>query len=796
MTEIFKRHIAWCLITLLVMPFMLTACSDDFEIPTNGYETSDELPVEFEFLLPEDLGSRGFAPDETVKTKFEDGDVIHLFGTFKTRILQENGNYIDGPIVKRYGALKYNGKLWRPVEGSTLTWPSISVSGTFVAYYIKESNGVLNSEKSSETYNLSSVTPSSDPLKAESEPDVPYGNGLRMRFGHLCAYLALIDLEPMVAERYWFLTDNVKESADGPNKIFNNAFKISLNETTEGPEVIFEFCQVGGEKGYENLTYIAGNVTNIEGSDQDNNLQVTARAGFFLEPGFYESFELVYPSGQGKTYSYLEYNYKNVPDNSGGVGVTNTPPDLKANKSYTLTITKSPGITVNTPPVAGGWDESETYFDIDVEEFLKAINDEKEYKVKDEYGNDVTILEETPNGTKLLHNVDFKNFDYSKFNDQTFRANNMEGSVFDGDYHYIRNLGSPLFRYNFGTIQNLGIKGAKIERVSYEDKDLNNDMSRNGALCMWNRSNATISNVRLSDVEITIYIKSVDSEGQEAHNIGGIVGANTGVINGAAISGTYNITVTGLAADNELNKDKKNYPVNASVLIGGIAGQNAGEGDIYDVSPLEGSPVINIYNNCVGPLGAYSVGGVIGESQGYITGVILPYIKVDATKSSGLTSYIGGIVGQLAVSTDSDNAVLNECVVSGTVRAGVSQGLNASGLSSVSFIGGVAGTVLSVPVLDCSSAVSVYATTEPKAGVLYGTGGAFGRIRKSESYNIKDITAYGNELIAPAGITTNNYYGSFAGIVPAGQTWIDDYSKSNITIHRFPNMSEIGGDID
>lgn len=787
------KHLLRCLMTLITVPFLF-ACTDDLDIG-NRDSLSNELPLEFNFLFPSEIGTRAFSEDDNVRTKFKEGDVIHVLGTFQTQNLQEDGTYQPGETITRYGALMYNGLIWTAVSGSNLTWPTNATKGQFKAYYISESNGVLTGENPTETYMLSDLTPSTDPLEAVSEPDIPYGYGIRMKFTHICAYLSLVDLEPMVAENYWFTTNNVKDSATGNAVTFNNAFRISLSDLDNptGPDLNFEFCPIGNSE-YQNLVYISANSIQTEGVDEEGNPTITARANYFLEPGFYESFALVYPAGKGSTYSYLEYDYKNVPEESGGVGITNNPPDLKANQTYTLTITKSPGITVNIPPQAGGWDESGTSYDVDVEEFLKAIYEQNNY-FYDDGDENVQILEKTPNGTKLLHNVNFDHFDYSKFKDQSFRANNMEGSVFDGDYHYISNLGSPLFRYNYGTVKNLGVKGAKISLVSYEESNINDDMSRNGALCMWNRSNATINNVRISNVDLSVYVKTMDSGGQETHNIGGVIGSNTGVINGVSISGNFNITVAGLEATTPEFGNGTSYPVNSTVLIGGFLGQNAGEGEVYDVSPQEGSPVITITNRCAGSFGAYSVGGVVGESQGYITGVILPNVRVDASSSSGLSSYIGGIAGQLAVSTSSDNAVLNSCVVSGSVRAGKSQPVAGNALSSVSYIGGIAGTVLNVPIIDCSVAVSVFATTQPQESVTYGTGGAIGRIRQSSSYNIQNIIAYGTELTYPSA-AVNNWYGSFAGIVPAGQSWNSNYSDKNIIVHIFSGMNYIGGAFD
>ena len=783
----YRHNIKAVLFLILMLPFIM-GCSDDLyltETPVN-----EELPVEFDFLLPVISNTRGFDEGTDIKKSFKEGDMIHVLGTFQTESLQEGSDDKIKGVLKRYGALRYNGKNWEKVAGNNLTWPTIATSGQFEAYYVSGSNGVLTGTNSSETYLLSALTPTSDPLKATSEDNIGYGRAVRLEFSHICAQLMLVDLEPMVATDYWFYTDNRQDATSREKLVFNNAFKISLGESdepeTEGqPTLNFEFCQVEEDAAYP-FIYISADAVETTIVENEKETVIT-KASYFLEPGFYESFSLCYPAIAPKTYDYLKYDYNNIPENVGGVGVKNTPPNLKAGATYTLTITKSPGVTIVNPPSAGGWDETDVYYEVDVEEFLKAVNNKKGYKK-----GDVQILEETATGTKLLHNVDFKYFDYSEFEDKSFVPNVMENAAFDGDYHYIRNLGSPLFRYNYGIIQNVGIKDIKFDATSYEDSETNKDMSRYGALCMWNRPNATINNVRVTNVEMNIFVKSdviLGGDGSETHNIGCVIGSNTGKVNEVALAGQFSLHVTGL------NEEKYKDHVNASVLIGGFVGQNAAEGEISNVSPLDGTLSIAIHNSCVGEIGSYYVGGIVGSSSGKITDVNLSKVIVDGTQSKGVASYMGGIAGDLSVTESvASTAALNSCIVNGSVRAGTVGQYNA--LTAASYIGGIAGAVQSVPVADCRTSVTVYGSETASEGVIYATAGAFGRIRDASTYNYDDLIVYGTELKKPSGETATNYAGNFAGIVPKEQTWEKDYAGKNIIIRTFTGFQNIGAALD
>lgn len=760
----------------------LTGCAEDLLYSEEPEYVNGEKVVEFSFDWPDEQMTRGFDEGVDVKHKFAKGDMIHVVGTFNTRALQEDGSYIYGK-ESRYGALQFDGISWRGVPNSRLTWPSISTDGTFYAYYVSGSDGVIteNGSNSIDPILLQTITPTSDPLYAPVTPTVEYGYAVKLNFDHLCTYLSLIDLEPMVASEYFFTTDGLKESEGGASKQFNNAFRIFLTENDEpglegGPVLNFEFMQVP-DTVYGGIIQISSKVTE-QYADDGSKMSV---AGYFLEPGFYETFKLSYPSTAPATFDYLTYDYNNIPKNAGNVEYTVTPPQLEAGTTYNLTITKSPGIKISTPPGGGGWDEDGPLYDIDVEDFLKAVCSGDEY-----YNNDgAKILERTANGSKLLHNVDFKYEDYLNGFSDGFNPNLQSNLTFDGNYHYIDHLGSPFLNYNYGSLINVGIRNVRFTATSTKPQNSSDaDRSRYGALCTWNRDVASIENVRVENVDMTILVSSSVSDGDdgsETHNIGGVTGSNTGMLNEVGLDGTFNITVRG--TDNN---------VSASVLIGGIAGQNAAGATISNASMLSNSFNLNITNGCKGSIGSYSIGGATGESTGNLVGVILSNVKIDSRESSGVTSYIGGLAGQVSSSSDS-SGIVDSCIVGGVVYAGVSAPYN--DLNSASYIGGLVGTDLNVPVIDSRSSVSVYGSQSAVQGVLYAAGGTIGRIRMSQAntYRFESIYAYGEALAAPQGTgDITGYVGNFAGIVPAGQTWENDYAVHNIQVRAFPQVQYIG----
>lgn len=767
------------LFVLTVVAAMLGACvTDDMSGADRGdYDGEDERPVVFDISLP---ATRAI---KNPKTKFTNGDVIHIEGTFQVKL--DGQEELQTRI--RYGAMEFDGKKWKPLDDSDLKWPNTAETGSFKAYFISGSTGILyrNSEGNSktETYLLSQLSPNdttpagkkellSDPLEAAIE-DVEYGYAVELNFKHICAYLTLEELEPAVSDEYWFSTPDSSEP-------LLNAFYLSLNEDNT-----LEFHKTSvSEAGYNNgneLYCISGQAEESEEESETGAAKITF-ANYFLFPGDYSKFELSYPISRptfngdavntyGETLAYMSYDFDDIPKNEED---NNIRPVLEAGRTYVLNVTKSPGTTITIPPDGEGWDESDNYTPVDPKEFLEHVVNGTGYE-KD----GVQILERTAaGGTRLCRNVDFQHKnDYW----ESFQPSIPAGRTFDGDYHYIRNAGCQLFHFNDGTIKNLGIRDITVDFETYEDINKDNDMSHLGALCMYNHPTGIIENIRMDNVSVTARIKVVDDGSLELHNIGCILGSNEGLMSQAALSGTFTLTVEKSGNSSE--------DIDAAVIIGGIAGQNAGKAKIENVSSLDGALKVEIFNKCDGPKAAFYVGGIAGQSSGYIDSVILPDLTVDGHESSGNGSYMGGMVGELVVTASDENynpdAKLSSCIVSGSVTPGEVK--NSTDAASGLYTGGIAGAVNGIPVDDCRSAMTVNVPTETKTDVTYATGGAFGRIRKQTT--IYNIIAYGTTLRGPA-----EYIGNFAGIVPADESW-DTYSGNNIVVRSFGLYQNIGASI-
>ncbi|MCH5224583.1 MAG: hypothetical protein J1D77_01240 [Muribaculaceae bacterium] len=766
-----------------ILPLILTllafaSCNDEFQQSQGSPSrpSTEELPVDFNLSLPDDIGTRDFFVIDEVKRVFTVDDVIHILGTFNVSYLDENG-VTQNEVVKRYGALRFDGRQWNAVDGSTLTWPSTATDGQFIAYYLSESNGVLTTDNPSARYLLSGLTPMTDPLYALSASGINYGFAVSLNFNHICTYLTLVNMEPLVSDSYWFSSSGVKDPTTMAAMNFNNAFEIRMGTDSDNqPTLNFEFLQVPNPQ-YANGVFIEGRP--YTETDPEGNPIGDTQVSYFLQPAYYNSFNIEYPATAPTTYPYLIYDYDNIPPQVGGDGVINNEPNLQAGITYTLDITKSPGITINTPPPGSSWDESDDYFDVEVEDFLKAATQGGDYTYTDpETGAETLILEKTPMGSRLLRNVDFKNFNYSAFEDAGFQPDLDNSLVFDGGLHYIRNLADPLFRENKGSILNLGLKSVDATIISYESNDEKLDNSRNGALCHFNQGK--INNVRLINVALKVYVKGLSSS--ETHNVGGVVGSNTGSINEVTLSGTFSINVTGLTVNNPDGiESDTDYPVNVDVLIGGVSGQNAG---ILSEVTTENPFSVTIVNTCQGPQGGYSIGGIAGESSGYISEVNLPSLSIDSTGSEGQVSNIGGMVGLM---TSESSSSLTGSNAGGIVRAGVVKPYGY--VTSLSYTGGMVGGVVNGIIDNCIATVSVYGPTSGEADIN-ATGGLIGRIESSSSYNFSKLVGWGDVLSGPS-----EYRGNFVGAAPneeAWKEWMSQFNVWNINVRDF-GYDNVGG---
>lgn len=783
------------LLSALLVVAGFAACSRDAAFAEEGGPTAEsELPVEFTFALPE-AATRAV---EGPKTQFAESDVIHIQGTFTMK---------DGSQTIRYGAMSYtNQGAWKSVAGSELRWPNLAASGQFTAYYVatptdKESGGLLHPGGAAVQVRLDALKNDGDPLKAESAPGIGYGHAVMLRFNHLCAYLTLNYLEPMVATSYWL----TRRKSDGV--VFNNAFKLYLDEEKR---LRFEFCQ-DSDNHYPQLgssengfVYIASSVSNFTGE----NGGIGACTNYFLEPGLYEDFSLVYRNSETEYTEYLRYDYTAIPDVAGH---EKTSPDFKAGVPYVLEINKSSGVTMVLPSDGNEtWDDSQECYEVDVEAFLRAVQGKTAYYY-DEGGKSVQILEKTATGTKLLKNVDFKFAKYDIFAGD-FQPN-VTGGTFDGGNHYIANLGCPLFYINEGIIENLRIKGIDTTQEAAEPYLVSEenarsrwtgnayDLSRTGGVCRRNMETGVIRNVRISDgVKMVVRVKSKkdgsaddngNTQGTEAHNVGCVAGSNVGTIEDVELAGIIEIALS--------NHDAAKQDLFVQLNAGGIVGQNGANGRISAVMPCEEGLQIALTNRCTGKLAAYYMGGIVGSNSGNLSDIIVPGLCIDSSESVGLTAYLGGVAGDLSAASPANSesyAVrVASCTVSGEIRGGK---VNPHGdLTCAILAGGLAGATLHTPVTDCQTAVSVYNTqVQLQDGVVCATGGAFGRIRKegSDTPPIREIIAFGDDLQGPADAARAAYIGNFAGLDHSSMTW--NFSEMAIIVKAHAGVADVGGHLD
>ena len=540
----------------------------------------------------------------------------------------------------------------------------------------------------------------------------------------------------------------------------------------------------------------------------------SCQVGFFLEPDcLYNAFSIHFSNGD------LYLSYKNSDPNG-----LNRP--LEENNRYIFNIKKSAGVTVSTPPEQR-WDESdEVTTVVDAEAFLRAVNTNSPYSEYDEEKQEtVQILEATTNpvGTLLKRNIRFKNPYYHVFphpNPDPDADGNVTPSdfvpsvggdnVFDGGYHYIKDLCCPLFYENHGVIKNLGFSGVNIGGDRYgmwessknyykENGDAGNyvnapyEYHRTGTIATNNLG--IVQNIRIKDLTMNVGI-NVTEGNQEAHNVGALFGVNntTGYVEKVYLSGKIEVIV-------------QNYPgenVVPEVNIGGLAGQNLGT--MLDIEQLvdnranlteaeKPKPVtIRVTNKLSGSTGAYYIGGVAGNNTGRLSGVNLPTssangyaVTIDSGASRGVLSNIGGIAGKADSSQGNE---ISSCLIgSGMVIAG-----NTARYQQVdpfSYTGGIVGVLNErTHVFNCTSFCSVKGSTG-NDDVTRAAGGAFGNIKaiiQSEGNSISPGTMM--SIAAFGDLLEGSNAGCFVGEAPAGKTWAD--YEPLVDVKKFAGIEYIG----
>lgn len=747
------------LLTLTLILFTFASCNDEYlfdkEFPGEGDDYENELPVEFIIYGPEENNTRA---SETQKPRFFDGDVIHIQGNFRRK---------DNKTSSAYGVMKFNAGKWEPIEGSTLKWPFDAEKGTFKAFYVPLSNGLLTPGTHTDYYLLSQLDASYnsngnfdlDPLTASTlNEEYDYGHAVELNFTHALSHLTFINMETGVSDNFWLFNLNENEQ-------LNNAYALELDENNE-LKLIYSNLPANM---YGPEPYVSGKA--IISLPESGTGISKVKTSYFLKPGDYSNIELRTTNNS----AYLSLKS----DETG---------NLQPNIPYIVDVEKSKGInfTIKDDEI---WNDKGPY-EVVVKDFIEAVVNGTEYTVKDENQNDIRILEPINNGVRLLRNISFpdEQEDYDKIwspnQPNGFSPNIPSGRVFEGDHYYISNIKKPLFHYNAGTIQNLGLKDIDCEVISkYEgpENDYKKDRSRQGGVCLWNREGGSLYNLRIENLEITVKINVGNIT--HSHYAGGICGDNDGKISDISLGGKIKIKVKN-------NENRDSQSVDSEISIGGLTGHNTGT--LRRISPIDNNLQVNIVNSCIGEGGRFNVGGAVGYNAAVMENISLPNVSVDCSQSDCYQAYTGGLVGRLRGSA-TQNSVINS-TVGGIVKAGhVSDYGNYT--DSYMYTGGLVGSCLMFIVSDCVTTCNVDGNSgDLELNSRYCTGGIFGSILTTDDIdynNISNITGWNSEITGPSDKTKDEYIGLFAGIVPSDKNW-EFYQASGITVKQNGSWPEIG----
>lgn len=713
------------------------------------------VPVEFAFDDPSALGGTRGVDD--YKKLFAVGDVIHVQASFEVS---------DGGEEIAYGAMRLNtARKWEPVEGAELYWPFDAVKGTFKAYYIYGSDGLLYPGATTATINLSDITDTQDPLEAV-KTDVKYGNAVNMQFTHACTHLTLEKLDLNVTDYYWMVLSGEDD--------IKNAFRLSLDENSR---LNLEFISVE-DRDYNNVVYISRRSETMTAEEEVESGGTTSKVtktysktAFYLAPGIYNSFEL----RTNNNFPYMSFNNSIPGDEKTGRKAG----ELLANHPYILNVEFAKGADYVTS-TDEEWDESDELFKVDVKEFLKAVRDGREYTGKAENGEDVPVLRSVNGSLVLLRNLDFQFYKKYGFDELGFWPDVSAGVVLEGNLHYIENIGHPVFRYNSGVIQNLGLKRMESEVTAFETEDEDEDFSRIGGLCLRNRQGAIIRNIRMEDFDLTVNIKAEDPRTGKMSNdnfsIGGLCGDNLSTISEISLKGNINIDVKPLG-DTAEDGDKYRY-VDANINIGGIVGNHTMI--LSDVAPETGATFsVTITNTCCGRdgwgSGVFCIGGAVGQSTANeISRVVMRNVTIEARNSSGYQQYIGGLAGRLRGSTDAGvRCFVSDCTVDGSLTCGKVSRFGESATTPYSYVGGISGNARDYNIYNCRAVCAIDAKNTISEDATYATGGAIGLIQSGVT--LSDNSAFGPSLAGPQqeGTDIKAYVGNFAGIARNNYSWED-----------------------
>lgn len=523
------------------------------------------------------------------------GDFLHVSATFT--LLGADGQPVTAPgtaeTVTQYELLQYEDGEWQSTDGTLLRWPWNAEKGTFTVYYVSESRGFLNGEADgSFDVDLGTLTSQTDPLKAVTE-DVEYGYAVPLKFEHLCTKLSITDVSTRGSE-YWAKIEQTTGTG------IANQFSLKLNDD--------------------------GTLTHSFSSIGDNphvSAQRTADnyVSYYLAPGDYAGMSLTYRYDR----PYLTLNIEQLNGVNGEDG-------LQAGKSYVVSITENLGSIEIDEDEDDWWDDPDeedvTEVELNSEEinaFLKAICDGQAWSQ-----NGTPVLGVSPDingGTELLVSVDFQD---NSFSDHDLPTT----AVFNGNYHYIKNVSRPLFnQINGGRILNLCLSDVSIE--TKEGATSPEYVTSAGAMA---RESTTagdaIQNVRLN--EVTIKVKPT-TDYDTPCNVGALVGISNSTMSDIALGGDIHIEVYTTDGERRLG----------TINVGGIIGQLNASGNLSNVSRLEEEApgTLTVTSACTNQLGDRNTGGLVGLSNGHIADCTLSNTTVDASQTRGILVYTGGLVG-------------------------------------------------------------------------------------------------------------------------------------------------------
>ena len=332
---------------------------------------------------------------------------------------------------------------------------------------------------------------------------------------------------------------------------------------------------------------------------------------------------------------------------------------------------------------------------------------------------------------------------------------------FYGENHKILGLNYPLFRYVYGTVQNLELIGGEVVYVASLNRP---DLTYNGILGV--RNNGTVRNVHVKG--------NIRSE----YNIGGVVGFNRAIIDSCSFEGEV-IGIEkmgGIAGDND--GEITNCETSGKIVVignsstykrnyfGGITGRNSGSIDNCKNNCSFLMPDFTVY--------FYYIGGIAGLSTGPISNSVN---KADIEIES--REKIGGIAGAV------NNDTIYSCTNEGNII-----------LTNVaSFVGGIVGDggengdrFKKSVVIDSHNKGDVIATHTSE--FVGGIAGASVRVKRSDNIGYVEAKSHVGGIIGYDGIADSCYN---EGNIKAVENYAGGISGTDVGVLNSFNQGKVSG---